>query len=99
MLLRLRMQLPIERFYSRNQQRCKFIGIKEIVYIKKSWLVWGTNIANPFIICEHWFGSCDVMGKHFLNMFTMVIVQVIDPARNIDRESKLFNYLLPSTII
>ena len=35
MLLRLRMQLPIERFYSRTQQRCKFIGAKEIVYIKK----------------------------------------------------------------
>ena len=38
---------------------------------------------------------CDVMRKHFLNMFSMIIVQVIDPILNMDRGSKLLKLLTP----
>ena len=39
----------IDRFHSRGQHLCKFIGTKESVYIRKEFnstgLVWNTNMA------------------------------------------------------
>ena len=44
-------KITIERFHSRDQHLCKFIGTKESVYMKKKsstprGLVWNTNLAT-----------------------------------------------------
>ena len=44
-------KITIERFHSRDQHLCKFIGTKESVYIKKKsstprGLIWNTNMAT-----------------------------------------------------
>ena len=47
---------PMERFHSRDQYLCKFIGTKESVYIKNcstpTGLVWDTNMASVSLDCE-----------------------------------------------
>ena len=65
MLLRLRMQLPIERFDSRTQQRCKFIGSTESVYISKEFksrgIDSGPQDGRRLIVLVDQFGCRDVM--------------------------------------
>ena len=47
---------PMERFHSRDQYLCKFIGTKESVYIKNcstpTGLFWDTNMAAVSLDCE-----------------------------------------------
>ena len=60
----------IERFHSRDQQLCKFIGTKESVYIRKTstltGLVWYTNMAAVSSFLVHQYGRRDVMWKEIL---------------------------------
>ena len=60
--------LQIQRFHSRGQHLCKFIGTKESVYIRKEfsqlpqdWLA--RQHGRRFIVLEHQYGRRDVMGK------------------------------------
>jgi len=55
----------IERFYSRGQQPCKFIGKKESVYIRKELKSHRIGLVHQhgchFIILELQYGCRDVM--------------------------------------
>ena len=60
----------IERFHSRDQLLCKFIGTEESVYIRKEFN--STRICSVnqhgrrFIVLEHQYGRRDVMWKRFI---------------------------------
>ena len=55
----------IERFHSRGQQLCKFIGTKESAYIRKEFNSLRTRLEHQhgflFIVLEHQYGLRDVM--------------------------------------
>ena len=55
----------IERFHSRGQQPCKFIGTKESYYIKKEFkshrIRLGHQHGRRFIVLGHQYGCRDVM--------------------------------------
>ena len=55
---------PIERFHSRGQHTCKFIGTKGSVYIRKE-NSHRTGLVHQhgrrFIVLEHQYGYRDVM--------------------------------------
>ena len=57
----------IERFHSRGQQLCKFIGTKESAYIRKEFNSLRTRLEHQhgflFIVLEHQYGLRDVMWK------------------------------------
>ena len=55
----------IERFHSRGQHLCKFIGTKESVCIRKEFktIVLAHQHGRRFIVLEHQFGGRDVMWK------------------------------------
>ena len=57
----------IERFYSRGQHLCKFIGTKESVYIRKEFnsqrIFLVDQHGRRFIVLEHQYGRRDVMWK------------------------------------
>ena len=56
---------PIECFHSRGQHLCKFIGTKEIVYIRKEFNSHRTSLGHQhgrrFIVLGHQYGRRDVM--------------------------------------
>ena len=60
--------LCIERFHSRDQYLCKFIGTKESVCIRKEFNSHGTGLGHQhghrFIVLGNQYGRCDVMWKH-----------------------------------
>jgi hypothetical protein len=64
----LRSRMKIERFHSRGQQPCKFIGTKESDYIRKEFNSHRIGLvhqhARRFIVLEHQYGCRDVMYKH-----------------------------------
>ena len=55
----------IERFHSRGQHLCKFIGTKESIYIRKEFnfqrIFFGTPTWPPFHCFGHQYGRFDVM--------------------------------------
>ena len=55
----------IDRFHSRGQRLCKFIGTKESVYIRKEFKSHRTGLGHQhgrrFIVLEHQDGRRDVM--------------------------------------
>ena len=53
----------IERFHSRGQHLCKFIGTKESVCIRKEFkrIVLAHQHGRRFIVLEHQFGGRDVI--------------------------------------
>ena len=55
----------IERFHSRGQHLCKFIGTKENVYIRKEFNSHRTGLGHQhgrrFIVLGHQYGHRDVM--------------------------------------
>ena len=55
----------IERFHSRGQRLCKFIGTKESVYIRKEFNSHRTGLVHQhgrrFIVLEHQYGRRDVL--------------------------------------
>ena len=55
----------IERFHSRGQHLCKFIGTKESVCIRKEFssqrIGLGHQHGRHFIVLGHQYGRCDVM--------------------------------------
>ena len=57
--------IPIECFHSRGQHLCKFIGTKEIVYIRKESnsqrIGLGHQHGRHFIVLGHQHGRRDVM--------------------------------------
>ena len=57
----------IERFHSRGQHLCKFIGTKESVYIRKDYnshrIVLEVQHGRRFIVLEIQYGRDDVMRK------------------------------------
>ena len=60
--------VPIERFYSRGQHLCKFIGTKESVCIRKEFNSHRTGLGHQhgrrFIVLGHQYGRRDVMSEH-----------------------------------
>ena len=58
----------IERFHSRGQHLCKFIGTKEGVCIRKEFnslrIALGHQHGRRFIVLGHQYGRRDVMWKH-----------------------------------
>ena len=60
-----RSQRSIERFHSRGQRLCKFIGTKESFYIRKEFNSHGISLEHqhgrPFIVLEHQYGRRDDM--------------------------------------
>ena len=59
---------PMERFHSRGQHLCKFIGTKESVCIKREFTSHRTVLLHQrghrFIVLGHQYGRRDVMRKH-----------------------------------
>ena len=57
----------IERFHSRDQHLCKFVGTKESVYIRKEINSHRIGLEHQhgrrFIVLEHQYGRRDVMWK------------------------------------
>ena len=55
----------IDRFHSRGQHQCKFIGTNESVYIRKEFNSHRTGLEHQygrrFIVLEHQYGRRDVM--------------------------------------
>ena len=55
----------IERFHSRGQQSCKFIGTKESFYIRKELNSYRIGLGHQhgrrFIVLVHQYGCRDVM--------------------------------------
>ena len=65
----------IERFHSRGQHLCKFIGTKESVCIRKEFI-------SPWICLGHQYDSSDVMWTHSiqyeaLSMWYCVIIYIL----------------------
>ena len=60
--------ITIERFHSRGQHLCKFIGTKESVFIRKEFKSHRIGLKHQhgrrFMVLEHQYGRRDVMGKH-----------------------------------
>ena len=56
---------PIDRFHSRGQQLCKFIGTKESFYIRKEFNSHRNSLVHQngrrFIVLVHQYGRRDVM--------------------------------------
>ena len=63
----------IERFHSRGQLTCKFIGTKGSVYIRKELNSHRTGLVHQhgrrFIVLEHQYGCRDVMCKRSIRFF------------------------------
>ena len=61
------LHLSKERFHSRDQHICKFIGPKESVYIRKEFsslrIGLGHQNGRRFIVLEHQYGRRDVIRK------------------------------------
>ena len=59
------LQVAIERFHSRGQYLCKFIGTKESIYIRKGFdsqrIFQLHHHGRRFIVLEHQYGRRDVM--------------------------------------
>ena len=59
------LQRSIERFHSRGQQPCKFLGTKESFYIRKEFnshrIRLGHQHGRRFIVLGHQYGCRDVM--------------------------------------
>jgi len=57
-----------QRFHSRGQRLCKFIGTKESVFIRKEFnshrIVLGHQHGRRFIVLENQYGRRNVMWKH-----------------------------------
>jgi len=62
----------IERFHSRDQHLCKFIGTKESLCIRKEFnshrIGLGHQHDRRFIVLGHQYGCRDVMWKHYSNV-------------------------------
>ena len=62
------MAISIERFHSRGQHLCKFVGTKESFYVRKEFNSHGKDLEQQhgrcFIVFEHQYGRRDVMWKH-----------------------------------
>ena len=60
--------ISIERFHSRGQHLCKFVGTKESFYVRKEFNSHGKDLEQQhgrcFIVFEHQYGRRDVMWKH-----------------------------------
>ena len=59
------LEWSIERFQSRGQHLCKFMGTNESVYIRKESnsqrIVLEHQHGRRFIVLEHQYGRCEVM--------------------------------------
>ena len=53
----------VERFHSRGQHLCKFIGTNESIYIRRRFISHRIVFehGHHFIVLEHQYGRCDVM--------------------------------------
>ena len=64
----MRLNVIIERFYSRGQHLCNFIGTKESICIRKEFNSQRTGLGHQhgrrFIVLGHQYGRRDVMWKH-----------------------------------
>ena len=63
-----RVAVHIERFHSRGQHLCKFIGTKESICIRKEFNSHRTGLGHKhghhFTVLGHQYGPRDVMWKH-----------------------------------
>ena len=70
----------IERFYSRGQYLCKFIGTKERIYIRKGFdsqrIFQVHHHGRRFIVLEHQYGSRDVMWKRSIAFLMFIFICV-----------------------
>ena len=80
--------VSIKGFHSRGQHLCKFIGTKEIVYIRKEFstptgLVWYTNMAA---ISLFWNTNTTVMSNRCVNLSSLVGVCLDVIALSVSRQ-------------
>ena len=72
---------PIECFHSRGQHRCKFIGTKENVCIRKEFNSHRTGLGHQhgrrFIVLGHQYGHRDVMWKRLYGVFSHDVTAAI----------------------
>ena len=70
--------VSIERFHSRGQHLCKFIGTKESVCIRKEFNSHRTGLGHQhgrrFIVLGHQYGRREVMWKHSIFNFHWLAV-------------------------
>ena len=70
--------VSIERFHSRGQHLCKFIGTKESVCIRKEFNSHRTGLEHQhgrrFIVLGHQYGRREVMWKHSIFNFHWLAV-------------------------
>ena len=72
----MRIHLFIDRFHSRGQQLCKFIGTKESFYTRKEFNSHRIGLVHQngrrFIVLVHQYGRRDVMWKRSIGCFCQV---------------------------
>ena len=70
----------IDRFHSRGQHLCKFIGTKESVCIRKEFNSQRTGLGHQhgrrFIVLEHQYDRRDVMWKRSIERFDSFIKRI-----------------------
>ena len=71
------LEWSIERFHSRGQRLCKFMGTNESVYIRKQSnsqrIVLVHQHGRHFIVLEHQYGRRDVMWKRSIERINLLL--------------------------